>query len=110
MYIQNIIAAYTYFRGEREGERERERETEREGGRGRESESQRDRQTNRQTDTDRQTDTVRQREKGYKGMPSLFIPTPVRPDWLAERLPELAEPGRDEEPAATKRFGFRVFT
>ena len=55
MYIQNIVAAYTYFRGERERERVRE--------------------------TDRQT--VRQREKGYKGMPSLFIPTPVRPDRLS---------------------------
>ena len=53
MYIQNIVAAYTYFRGERERVRE----------------------------TDRQT--VRQREKGYKGMPSLFIPTPVRPDRLS---------------------------
>ena len=55
MYIQNIVAAYTYFRGERERESERQ--------------------------TDRQT--VRQREKGYKGMPSLFIPTPVRPDRLS---------------------------
>ena len=39
----------------------------------------------RERESERQTDrqTVRQREKGYKGMPSLFIPTPVRPDRLS---------------------------
>ena len=40
-----------------------------------------ERERERVRETDRQT--VRQREKGYKGMPSLFIPTPVRPDRLS---------------------------
>ena len=106
VYTKHYCCVYI-FQGR---ERGRERERDRERGRERERVRETDRQTDKQTQTDRQTDTVRQREKGYKGMPSLFIPTPVRPDWLAERLPELAEPGRDEEPAATKRFGFRVFT